>query len=267
MRSYGRITQLLVRRPSRTKLNLGIVTHQARQQIDTDVAFRQWTEYVRTIAVHSRCEVILCPEADDLPDGVFVEDAVVYLGKGSSVLTNPGSDSRKQEVLSVRTALERARIGKLESIASPGTLDGGDVLVVPPLGTLFVGQSARTNDEGIEQLAVFARSQGLRVCAVPVRNVLHLKSAVTALPDGRLIAWLPGLDKDGLAALPSILAMPEEQGAHVVVLDQHTLLVSAAAPLSVRLLQGLGYRVLVVDISEFEKLDGCVTCLSVRLRT
>jgi len=234
------------------------------------MAYKQWVEYVRVIAEYTKCAVHEVAEADDLPDGVFVEDAVVHLGLpgGPVVLTNPGSDSRKPEVASVRAALGPS-CSSLESIKPPGTLDGGDVLVVPPTKTVYIGLSARTDSHGIAQFAALAETVGYTTRTVPVSKVLHLKSALTALPDGRLVCWQRGLCLEGLAALKgakALIFMPEEQGAHVVVLGPSTLLLSAAAPLSAELLRGLGYTVLTVDISEFEKLDGCVTCLSVRVR-
>jgi dimethylargininase len=98
----------------------------------------------------------------------------------------------------------------------------------------------------------------------PTTKALHLKSAVTALPDGTVIGWEPVVDDP--ARFAEFRAMPEEHGAHVVDLGPGHLLMSAAAPESARLLEAEGYRVSRVDISEFEKLEGCVTCLSVRIR-
>ena len=97
-----------------------------------------------------------------------------------------------------------------------------------------------------------------------MRKVLHLKSAVTALPDGTVIGYEPLVDD--AAAFEAFRPVPEEAGAHVVLLDDDRLLMAASAPKSAELFAGLGYRPVVVDISEFEKLEGCVTCLSVRLR-
>jgi dimethylargininase len=93
---------------------------------------------------------------------------------------------------------------------------------------------------------------------------VEVKSAVTALPDGTVVGYGPLVDDAG--AFPSFLAVPEEGGAHVVVLDEQTVLMSAHAPRTAHLLGERGLNVVTVDISEFEKLEGCVTCLSVRVR-
>ncbi|MGA8045778.1 MAG: N(G),N(G)-dimethylarginine dimethylaminohydrolase, partial [Dermatophilaceae bacterium] len=93
---------------------------------------------------------------------------------------------------------------------------------------------------------------------------LHLKSAVTALPDGTVIGWDPVVDdKD---AFPQYEGMPEEGGAHVIRVGERQLVMASSAPRSAELLRERGYTVTCVDISEFEKLEGCVTCLSVRIR-
>jgi dimethylargininase len=97
-----------------------------------------------------------------------------------------------------------------------------------------------------------------------VTKVLHLKSAVTALPDGTVVGYPPLVETPGV--FDEFLAVPEESGAHVVVLDDHSVLMAASAPRTAALFEARGLTVVAVDISEFEKLEGCVTCLSVRLR-
>ena len=129
---------------------------------------------------------------------------------------------------------------------------------------MWVGLGGRTNRSGFEQLAAFLEPHGARVVAVPVRKVLHLKSAVTALPDGTVVGYESLVDDP--AVWPSFLPVPEESGSHVVLLGDDTVLMSADAPLSQALFEERGLDVVAVDISEFIKLEGCVTCLSVRLR-
>ncbi len=147
------------------------------------------------------------------------------------------------------------------AIELPGTLDGGDVLKIDR--TVYVGQGGRTNGDGIRQLRALLTPRGYAVVGVPVTKVLHLKSAVTALPDGTVVGHPDAVDHPEV--FPRFLPMPEH-GAAVVVLDAATVLMAASVPASAALIESLGYRVITVDISEFEKLEGCVTCLSVRLR-
>jgi dimethylargininase len=130
--------------------------------------------------------------------------------------------------------------------------------------TVYVGLGGRTNEAGMEQLRKQLQPLGARVAVVPTTLVLHLKSAVTALPDGQVIGY-PSL-VDDKSIFDDFLAVPEEAGAHVVLLDDEQLLISERAPQTAQQLAQMGYRPVPVDISEFEKLEGCVTCLSVRLR-
>jgi dimethylargininase len=152
-----------------------------------------------------------------------------------------------------------ARLGlRTAAIQPPGTLDGGDVLQVGR--TVYVGLGDRTDAEAIRQLSELLAPLGRTVVAVPLARVLHLKSAVTALPDGSLLG-LPDLLGDGPP--PGIRVPPEEAGAHVVPLGDDAVLIAASAPRTVELVTALGFRPVPVEIAEFEKLEGCVTCLSV----
>jgi dimethylargininase len=179
---------------------------------------------------------------------------------GLAVLTSPGAESRRAETDAVGDTLRGLGI-EVASIELPGTLDGGDVLKIGR--TVYVGQGGRTNGDGIRQLRSLLTPRGYAVVGVPVTKVLHLKSAVTALPDGTVVGYPD--DVDHPEVFERFLPMPEH-GAAVVVLDAGTVLMAASVPASTALVESLGYRVITVDISEFEKLEGCVTCLSVRLR-
>jgi dimethylargininase len=248
----------LVRRPG-PRLPEGLVTHLTRTPVDLDLARRQWHGYVDVLRSEG-WEIIEVPPADGCPDAVFVEDTVVVYGD-LAVISRPGANERKPETAGTEATL--AALGyPIARIEHPGTLDGGDVLKHG--GTVWVGLGGRTNAPGLEQLAALLQPLGAQVKAVPVSRALHLKSAVTALPDGTVIGFGP-LAGDP-ARWPSFLPVPEEAGAHVVLLDGSTVLMSASAPATRALLESRGLRVVAVDISEYEKLEGCVTCLSVRLR-
>ena len=248
----------LVRRPS-PRLAEGLLTHLDRVPVDVDLAQRQWEGYVAALQAEG-WETIEVPPAPDCPDSVFVEDTVVMYGD-LAVLTRPGADERKAEVAGTEQTLRDLghRIARIES---PGTLDGGDVLKHGR--TVWVGVGGRTNASGIEQLRAALSGHRVEVVPLPVTKVLHLKSAVTALPDGSIIGYPPLVDDP--AVWDRFLAVPEESGAHVVLLGGMSVLMSAAAPRTAQLLEARGHDVTTVDISEFEKVEGCVTCLSVRLR-
>lgn len=248
----------LVRRPS-PRLADGLVTHIERSPVDADLALVQWQGYVD--ALHGAgWQTVEVEPAPDCPDSAFVEDTMVVY-REVAVIARPGATERRAEIDAAARAV--AGLGyRIVHIEAPGTLDGGDVLKVGD--TIYVGRGGRTNAEGIAQLAAAFEPLGATVVTVPISKVLHLKSAVTALPDGTVIGWEPAVDDPSV--FPSFIAMPEEGGAHVVILDERRLLVSADCPHSIELLRSRGYEPVEVDIGEFVKLEGCVTCLSVRLR-
>ncbi|PPI25517.1 dimethylarginine dimethylaminohydrolase [Rathayibacter sp. AY1B5] len=248
----------IVRAPA-ADLSSGELTHLERVPVDQQRAQQQWEAYVDLLE-RAGWETVEAAPAPGLADSVFLEDAVVVFGD-HAVITRSGAESRRDETEGAEEAV-RALGLTVDRIQEPATLDGGDVLKVG--STVYVGRGGRTDAAGVAQLRTILRPRGYDVVAVPLTKVLHLKSAVTALPDGTVIGWEPVVDEPRL--FPSFLPMPEEPGAHVVVLDDDTLLMAASAPRSAELLRSLGYRVLTVDISEFEKLEGCVTCLSVRVR-
>jgi dimethylargininase len=248
----------LVRRPG-PRLADGLITHIDRTPVDGDLALRQWQGYVDALRAEGWETIEVLP-ADDCPDAVFVEDTAVVYGD-LAVISRPGADVRKPEVAGTEQTL--ASLGyRIARIEAPGTLDGGDVLKHG--GTVWVGLGGRTNESGLRQLASLLAPLGAEVVGVPVSRVLHLKSGVTALPDGTVIGYEPLVDDP--TAWPSFLAVPEAEGAHVVLLDGSTVLMSASAPATRALFESRGLRVVAVDITEYEKLEGCVTCLSVRLR-
>lgn len=248
----------LVRMPS-SRLADGELTHQQRVPVDIDLADQQWEAYVEALRSEG-FEIVDVPPADELPDSVFIEDILVIIGN-TAVVTRPGADSRKPEVTDAENTARDLGL-RIARIEAPGTLDGGDVLQIGD--TVYVGRGGRTNAEGIRQLRAIAGALGREVVAVPVSKVLHLKSAVTALPDGTVIGHPSTIDDASMWR--SFLPMPEPEGGHVVVLDDDAVLMAASAPESAELIRSLGYRVVEVDISEFEKLEGCVTCLSVLVK-
>lgn len=248
----------LVRRPG-PRLAEGLVTHIDRRPVDPVLALRQWERYVQVLRDHG-WTITEVPPADDCPDAVFVEDTMVAF-RNVALIARPGADPRRPEPHATRETVE-ALGASVNAVRAPGTLDGGDVLKVGD--TVYVGRGGRTNAEGVRQLRSAFEPLGARVVAVPVSKVLHLKSAVTALPDGTVIGHPPLVDDP--AAFPRFLPVPEESGAHVVLLGGGRLLMAASAPRSAELFADLGYEPVPVDIGEFEKLEGCVTCLSVRLR-
>ena len=231
----------------------------ARVPVDAALAVKQWEQYVEVF--RSRGWTIIEVEpADAHPDGVFIEDALVVFDD-LIVICRAGAASRRGEATTATSAAERLGL-QTGRITAPATVEGGDVLTVGR--TVYVGRSTRTNAAGIAQLRHLLQPRGWTVLEVPVTKMLHLKSAVTALPDGTIVGYPPLVDDPSL--FPRFLSVPEAHGSAVVVLDPASVIMSADAPHTAALLHQRGLTVVTTPVTEFEKLEGCVTCLSVRLR-
>jgi dimethylargininase len=241
-------------RPPGPRLAEGIVTHVRRRPVDPAVATGQHEAYVVALSGAGWRPVVVEP-ADDHPDAVFVEDTLVVVDD-VAVVTRPGAPQRRGETAG--SAAAAAALGLRVTELAGGSLDGGDVLQVGP--TVYVGRGGRTDADGVRALRAALEPLGRVVVPVRLHAVLHLKSALTALPDGTLLG-LPGLLD--VAGLPGVRVPPEEPGAHVVPLGGGTVLLAASAPQTARWLSDLGFDVVSVDVGEFEKLEGCVTCLGV----
>ena len=247
--------RVLVRRPG-PRLTDGLVTHIDRSPIDLDLAHQQWDDYVAAFRANGWSAIEVEP-ADDCPDSPFVEDTMVVSGD-LALIARPGAVARQPETIGADRALGM----RVVAIRAPGTLDGGDVF---KLGTTwFVGVGDRTNEEGVRQLAGLVAAEGIAVVPIPVTGVLHLKTAITALPDGTLLANLPAIGSPEL--LPPLTPAADRGPWRMVLLGNGRILLSTSAPRTAELLVARGYVPVVVDISEFEKLESSVTCLSVRLR-
>lgn len=253
----------LVRRPS-PRLADGLVTHIERSDnVDYDLAMRQWQDYSDALqdAGWSISEVSPAP---DCPDGVFIEDTMVVAGD-LAVISSPGAPERVAELDTARAAARAAGLRTVElsdaPIQGPMMLDGGDVLKIGR--TVYVGLGGRTNAAGAQALAHHLGQVGRTVIPVRIRRTLHLKSQLTALPDGTVVGYLPLVDDPGF--WPAFQEVPEPEGAHVVVIGADAVLMSDQALRSAELLRSRGIQVATVATSEIAKLEGCVTCLSVRL--
>ena len=208
-------------------------------------------------------ELVRLPPDSRFPDSTFVEDAAVIAPRGA-VLTRPGAPSRAGEVASIAEALEPL-FPDLRAIAAPGTLDGGDVCEA---GThWFIGISRRTNEEGARQLARFLQADGVTTSFVDIRGVpsiLHLKSGIASL-SGRQLVVIESLKADPAFSGWEIVPVdPEEDYAADCLVVNDVVLFPRGFPKLERRIAALGHRILLLDMSEFQKMDGGLSCLSLR---
>ena len=232
------------------------LTHLARTPIDLERARAQHAAYEWAL-VGAGCTVRRLDTTDPLPDSVFVEDIAVVLDE-VAIITRPGAQARRSETSAIAEWL--ANVRPLRYIESPGTLDGGDVLVVGR--TMFVGASDRTNAAGAAQLRRLVSPYGYAVDSVPVSGCLHLKSAVTAVSQDTLLinpAWVPS-DRFGEFTLIEV-DPGEPHGANAAAVGGKVIY-PAAFPKTRQRLQAHGLAVETVDVGELAKAEGAVTCCS-----
>ncbi|MEO8196298.1 MAG: dimethylargininase [Thermoanaerobaculia bacterium] len=235
------------------------LTHLPRVALDVGRARMQHELYENALRALG-IEVVRLPETDDLPDSVFVEDAAVVVDE-LAVLTRPGAQSRRAEIASVAQAL--APLRDLAFVAAPGTLDGGDVLRIGR--RLFAGLTARSNAEGIGQLAAFLSPFGYSVEGLAVSGCLHLKSAVTSIDSGTIVLNPAWVDGSRFGARRAIEVDPAEPMAANVLAVGRTVLVNASAPRTAERIAAAGYDVVAVDQSELAKAESGLTCCSLLL--
>lgn len=232
------------------------LTHLDRTPIDYATAVRQHEGYQAMLRACG-AEVVALHVNEDHPDGVFIEDTAIVLDE-IAVLMSMGAASRRREPLAIEPALRKYR--PVETIVLPATIDGGDVARVGR--TLLVGESSRTNALGAETLARIVRHHGYEVIRVPVTGCLHLKSACTPLPDGRLLVNPAWIDVRLLAGFELVSVPAEEPSAADVALVGDQVCMAVEHPRTARLIESLGFSVHTTALSEFAKAEGAVTCLS-----
>jgi dimethylargininase len=232
------------------------LTFQAREAIDLARARAQHAAYAELLRALG-LEVVELPADPAFPDCCFVEDVAVVLDE-VALVTRPGAASRRGEAAAIEAALAGYR--PLERTDEPATLEGGDVLRVGR--SLFVGRSSRTNAAGIERLAAVAEPLGYRVVPVTVTGCLHLKSAVTALDEGRVLVNRAWLDTAPLEDFELVDVAPGEPGAANVLAVAGHVVVHPGFPRTLDRIAALGYDVRLLDVSEFVKAEAALTCKS-----
>jgi dimethylargininase len=234
-------------------------THVARVPIDHARAARQHDDYCRMLR---RCgaEVHTLAVNRELPDSVFIEDTAIVLDE-IAVIASMGTEARRPELPGIANELKKYRI--LERIEPPAHIEGGDVLRVGR--QLLVGVSARTNTAGISALEAIVGRYGYTVMPISLNDCLHLKTACTALPDGRLLinpAWIKLHSLRDFHVIP----IPDDEpwAANTLSMGGRVCLAAAHAQTAAQLRER-GYAVETVDVSEFAKAEGGITCMSILL--
>ena len=242
-----------------SSMNRCQLTHLERVPIDVERARGQHRAYAEAL-VRCGCEVVELAEESELPDSVFVEDTALVTDE-VAVLLRPGATERQAEVESVGRALARWR--PLERVAAPGRVDGGDVL---RLGrSILVGQSGRSDSEGIAQLARLLAPHGYTVRGLALGPCLHLKTAVTEVADGVVLLNPGWVDARELGAVEVVEVDPAEPFAANALRLGDRVVYPTAFPRTADRLRARGLDLVEVDLSELAKAEGAVTCCSLVL--
>jgi dimethylargininase len=225
---------------------------------DFSLILQQHAAYVETLRKQG-LQVTVLPPLAGFPDAYFVEDPAVVTDK-VAVIARPGAASRRGEETSLAIALKHYR--PLERINPPGTLEGGDVLMAG--SHFFIGLSERTNEAGASQLGRVLTYYGYTWETVPVGKGLHLKSSVNWLGEKRLLVTLTLADYPGFQRYQRLVVDHEESYAANTLWVNDTLLMPAGFPRTQGMLERLGMPVVELDVSEVRKMDGGLTCMSLR---
>ena len=232
------------------------VTHIERTPIDLNVARAQHQEYVHALAALG-CQVIELPEEPDLPDSVFVEDTAFILPE-VAVITRPGADSRKPETESIIRALSSYR--PLVHVTEPGTVDGGDVLVLGK--NIYIGNSTRSNADAVRQIQQMLDHYGYTVTAVDMHDCLHLKTALTKVDDKTLLINPNWVDTSHFKGFDWIEVDSAEPFAANCLPVGDGIIFPTAFPKTSNKLEARGYKIQAVNVAELAKAEGAVTCCS-----
>ena len=252
-------TRAIVRRPCRNMIN-GITTADLGQP-DYELACEQHARYIHALRSLG-LEVTVLPPLEEYPDSCFVEDPAV-LNRDCALLTNPGAPSRNGEKDELLPELTRFySLEQLYCIQAPGTVEGGDVMQVG--SDYYIGRSLRSNEEGCRQFSRIMQEEGYRVTTVELREFLHLKSGLSYLENNVLLVTGEFVDHPLFASFDRIVVPTEEAYAANSLWINGTVLVPEGFPQTLSRIREAGYPTLVLDMSEFRKLDGGLSCLSLR---
>jgi dimethylargininase len=204
-------------------------------------------------------EIVLLEALEDYPDGYFVEDTAVIMPE-MAVISRPGAATRQGEISQIEPVLSRFR--PISHILSPGTLDGGDVLMVKD--HFFVGLSERTNAQGAAQFGRIVEDLGYTWRPVTVSSGLHLKSSVNYVGKNTLLLTAEYATRQEFQGFDHIILPDEELLAANTLLLNGALIMPTGFPQTRELLTSLGPEIFEIDVSEARKMDGGLTCMSLR---
>lgn len=250
-------TKAIVRTPCKAMIN-GLSSASLGKP-DYQNALIQHADYIDALR-ECGLQVTVLPADEDFPDSTFVED-VALMTPRCAILTRPGAPSRTLETVSMLSTI-RQFYADVEAIEEPGNAEAGDIMMVGD--HYYIGISERTNQVGAKQLIGILEKYGMQGSIVELTEVLHLKTGLGYLEDNHLLACGEFLLKPEFQQYKLLAVDPEEAYAANSVWINDTVLTPEGFPKTRSLIESAGYTVRTVDVSEFQKLDGGLSCLSLR---
>jgi dimethylargininase len=234
-----------------TTANLGVP--------DYKLALKQHEAYVHALT-ECGLTVITLPPDDDHPDSTFVEDTAL-LTPECAIIMRPGAPARREETIDMEDVI-LGFFKTVERVEAPGTADAGDILMVG--SHYYIGLSQRTNQHGAAQITAILESHGMTGSTVPLERILHLKSGVAFLENNTMVVAGEFTANPEFKAFNLIPVDDGEMYAANCLWVNGTVMVAAGFPKTERDVRSAGFKTMVLDVSEFRKLDGGLSCLSLR---
>ncbi len=250
-------TKAIVRTPSKSIIDGLTSANMGKPEYNKTL--EQHQEYIKALQ-YCGVEVIVLPADERYPDSTFVEDTAL-LTPHCAIITNPGAGSRKGEITIIRETIE-SFYNTVESIKSPGTVEAGDIMMVG--NNYYIGLSERTNEEGANQMISILQHYGMNGIPIAMNDMLHLKTGLSYIENNYLLIAKEFLNLPEFQQFKQLEISRDEAYAANSVWINDRVLVPQGFPNTKTLIESVGYETIVVDTSEFQKIDGGLSCLSLR---
>jgi len=250
-------SRAIVRTPAKSMV-YGLTTSELGKP-DYYKALQQHKSYIQALQ-NCDLKVTILEPVEDFPDSTFVED-VALLTPNCAIITNPGAPSRKDETQNIIPVLNQF-YSSIERIEDPGTVEAGDIMMVG--NHYYIGISARTNQNGAEQVIKILNKYGMSGSTVILQKVLHLKTGLAYLENNNLVICGEFRFNSEFDTFNKIEIPESESYAANCIWVNNTVIIPAGFPMTRDLISTLGYKLIELDMSEFRKLDGGLSCLSLR---
>lgn len=251
---------VIVRRPSKAIVN-GITSAPELGKPDYELALKQHDDYIEALK-SCGVNVEVLDADDEYPDSCFVEDTAV-LTSNVAIISNPARDSRNGEAMRMLPTIQKYYAeDKIEYIKSPGTLEGGDIMMVG--NHFYVGKSDRTNTEGANQFIAILEKYGHTGSIVTLDEMLHLKTGVNYIENNNMLVFGEFIDKEEFSKYNKLLIHEDEAYSANCIWMNDKVIVPEGYPHTKTMIEKSGYEVIEVDTSEYKKIDGGLSCLSLR---